>query len=87
MGKTRFAESQSVAILKEAEAGPPVVDVIRKHEISSASHYKWKAKYDRVDDSELKRIKEHEARLAEFKQIMADLTLENKTMGLIIKKL
>ena len=87
--KALFTESQIVAILKEADAGLPVGDVIRKHGISSASYYKWKAKYGGLDASELKRIKELEGgQLAEFKQIVADLTLENKAMkGLITKKL
>jgi len=77
-----------VAILKETDAGLPLGDVIRKHGISSASYYKWNAKYAGLDASELKRIKELEGQLAEFKQIVADLTLENKAMkGLITKKL
>jgi len=75
MKKARFTESQIVAILKEADAGIPVGDVIRKHGISSASYYKWKAKYGGLDASELKRIKELEGQLAEFKQIVADLDL------------
>jgi len=66
MKKARFTESQIVAILKEADAGLPVGDLIRKHGISSASYYKWKAKYGGLDASELKRIKELEAQLTEF---------------------
>ncbi len=87
MKKAPFTESQIVAILKEADAGLPVGEVIRKHGISSASYYKWKAKYGGLDASELKRIKELEGQLAEFKQIVADLTLENKAMkGLITNR-
>ena len=88
MNKARFTESQIVAILKEADAGLPVGEVIRKHGISPASYYKWKSKYGGLEVSELKRMKELESQLEEFKRIVADLTLENKAMkGLITKKL
>ena len=88
MKKSRFTESEIVGILKEADAGLPVGDVIRRHGISTTTYYKWKSKYGGLDASELKRIKELEAQLSEFKQIVADLTLENKGMkGLIAKKL
>jgi putative transposase len=72
MKRARFTESQVVAILKEADAGLPVWDVIRKRGISSASYYKWKAKYGGLDASELKRIKELEGQLAEFRENRAD---------------
>ncbi len=76
MKKARFTESQIVAILKEADAGLPVGEVIRKHGISSASYYKWKAKYGGLDASEFKR------------ESLPILALENKAMkGLITKKL
>ncbi len=89
MRKARFTESQIVAILKEADAGLPAGDVIRKHGISPASYYMWKAKYGGLDASELKRIKELEGQLAEFKrESWSILALENKAMkGLITKKL
>ena len=87
MRKSKFSESQIVAILKEADSGVPVGDVLRSHGISSATFYKWRSKYGGLEASELKRIKELEQQLAEFKTIVADLTLENKAMrGLLTKK-
>ena len=63
-------------------------DVIRKHGISTMTYYQWKSNHGGLEASELKRIKELESELSEFKQIVADLTLENKAMkGLIAKKL
>lgn len=88
MRKSKFSESQIVAILKEADSGISVADVLRNHGISAATFYKWRSKYGGLEASELKRIKELEQQLAEFKAIVADLTLENKGMrGLLAKKL
>ena len=88
MRKSKFSESQIVAILKEADSGIPVAEVLRNHGVSAATFYKWRSKYGGLEASELKRIKELEQQLAEFKTIVADLTLENKCMrGLLAKKL
>ena len=61
MKKSTYTESQIVAILAEGEAGIPVLDVCRKHGISSPTYYKWKSKYAGVSANELKRIKDLEA--------------------------
>jgi putative transposase len=88
MKKSRFSETQIVAILKEADAGLPVQEVCRKHGISSATYYNWKSKYGGLEASELKRIKELEAENARLKQMFADLSLENRAMkDLIDRKL
>ena len=60
MKKPRFKESQIFHILKEAEAGVPVPDLCRKHGMSNASFYRWRAKYGGMDVSLMKRLKELE---------------------------
>ena len=77
MKKTKFSESQIVAILKQGEAGVPVAQVLREHGISQATYYNWKAKYGGVSVAELKRLKELEAENAKLKRMYADLALEN----------
>jgi putative transposase len=77
MKKTKFSESQIVAILKEGEAGVPVAQILRKHGISQATYYNWKSKYGGVSVAELKRLKELELENAKLKRMYADLALEN----------
>lgn len=88
MKKSRFSESQIVAILKEADAGMKIGDLCRKHGISTATYYKWKSKYGGMEASDLKRMRELEAENARLKRMFADMALENTAMkDLIAKKL
>ena len=88
MRTSKFSETQIVAILKEADAGGKVKDLCRKHGISDATYYKWKSKYGGMDASELKRVKELEGELSQYKRMYAELARENDAMkDLIAKKL
>jgi len=88
MKKSKFSESQIVAILKEADAGILVKDICRKHGISSPTYYSWKSKYGGMEASDLKRTKELESENAKLKRMYAELALENAAMKeLITKKL
>jgi putative transposase len=86
MKKSKYTESQIMKILKEAEAGVSVEDLMRQHGFSRASFYKWKAKYSGMDVSELKRLKELEEENRRLKQMYADLSLEHEVLKDIIEK-
>ncbi len=86
MKQTRFTETQIVAILKEADSGMLVKDVCRKHGISDATYYNWKSKYGGMEASDLKRIKDMERELSQFKRMYAELALENRAMKDLIEK-
>ena len=75
MKKSRFTESQIVAVLKEGETGVPVAELCRKHGISNATYYQWKSKYSGVQVSELQRLRELEAENAKLKRMYADLAV------------
>ena len=86
MKKSKFTESQIVAILAEGEAGMPVAEVCRKHCISNATYYQWKSKYAGVSANELKRIKDLEAENAKLKRMYAELALENVAIKDVLTK-
>jgi putative transposase len=88
MKKSRFTESQIVAILSQADAGISVQELCRKHGISPATYYSWKSKYGGMSVPDLKRLKELEEENARLKRMYADLSLENQALkDLISKKL
>lgn len=74
--KTRFTEEQIIAVLKENEAGAKVDDLCRKHGISSASFYKWRAKFGGMDVSEARRLKVLEEENQRLKAMVADQALD-----------
>jgi len=86
MKKSRFTESQIFSILKEVDAGMKVEAICRKHSISNATYYNWKAKYGGMDTSELKRMRELEEENAKLKKMFADVSLENRAMKELFAK-
>ncbi len=86
MKKSKYSESQIVSILKEAENGVPLEDLMRQHGFSKGSFYKWKAKYSGMSVSELKRMKELEEENRRLKQMYANLSLEHEVLKDIIEK-
>ena len=85
MKKSKFSESQIVAILKEGEAGVPVAQILRKHGISQATYYVWKSRYGGASVAELKRLKELEAENARLKRAVADLTVDKKILKEVVE--
>jgi putative transposase len=86
MKKSRFTESQIVAILKEGEAGVSPADIARKHGISRATYFNWRSKYGGVTVNELKRMKELEAENAKLKRMYAELALENAAIKDVLSR-
>ncbi len=88
MKKSKFSESQIVAVLKQGDAGVPIKDLCRQTGISTAAYYQWKSKYGGMEASDLKRVKELEAENAKLKRMYAELALDNIALkDLIAKKL
>ena len=86
MKRGRFSEEQIIAFLKEQEAGLPVADLCRKHGVSDASIYKWKARYGGMDVSEARRLKTLEEENARLKRLLADAMLDNVALKDLLGK-
>jgi putative transposase len=86
MKKSRFSDSQILNILKQAEAGTPVSELCREHGMSSASFYKWRAKYGGMDASLMQRLKELEAENKRLKKMYAEERLKAEIIQEAMKK-
>jgi putative transposase len=75
MKKSRFTDSQIIAVLKQAEAGTPVPELCREHGISSATFYKWRSKFGGMEVSMVARMKELEDENRRLKKMYADAQL------------
>jgi putative transposase len=86
MKKPRFKESQIFQVLKEADAGVPIAELCRKHGMSNASFYKWRAKYGGMDVSSMKRMKELEDENSRLKKMYAEEKLKAEIISEALEK-
>ncbi len=86
MKSSRFSEEQIIGILKEQESGMSTAEVCRRHGISSATFYKWKAKFGGLEISDARRLKQLEDENARLKRLLADAVLDNAMLKEIASK-
>ena len=84
--KNRFTEEQIIKVLKEHEGGRPAIDIVRELGIAEQTFYNWKRKYGDMNVSEVKRLKQLEAENARLKELVAELSLDNKILKDVISK-
>jgi putative transposase len=86
MKRARFTEDQIIAVLREHQAGAKTADLARKHGISEATLYNWKAKFGGMDVSEARRLKALEGENAKLKKLLADTMLDNAALKELLSK-
>ena len=86
MKKSSFSEEKIISILKEGDAGTKVAELCRKHGMSDATYYKWKAKYAGMDVSQLRRLKDLETENSRLKRMYADLSLTHQALQDAVEK-
>ena len=86
MRRKRFTEEQIIGILKEAESGVPVKELVRKYGIAEGTYYRWKSKFGGMEVSEAKRLRALEAENRKLKEMVAELMLDNKILKDVASK-
>lgn len=84
--KIRFTEEPIIKILKEYEGGRKAADIVREYNITEQTFYRWKSKYGGMDVSEAKRLKQLEEENRRLKEMVADLSLDNKILKDVLSK-
>jgi len=86
MKRSRFTEEQIISILREQESGAAVAEVCRRHGLSTATFYKWKAKFGGMDVSDARRLKTLEDENGRLKRMLADAMLDNAALKDLLGK-
>jgi putative transposase len=86
MKRKRFTEDQIIAVLREHEAGAKAADLVRRHGVSEAKLYNWKAKYGGMDVSDAKGLRALEDENAKLKKLLADQILEASALRELLSK-
>ena len=86
MKRKQFAEEQIIGILKEAEAGAVVTELCRKHGLSSATYYAWKAKFGGLEVSDARRLRALEDENAKLKRLLAEAIMDNAGLKDLVSK-
>jgi putative transposase len=86
MKRTRFSEEQIIAVLREAESGTAVKDLCRRAGISTVTFYKWKAKYEDMEISEMRRLRLLEEENGRLKKIVAQQALDIDALKAVVSK-
>ena len=86
MSRKRHTEEQIIGVLKKSDQGMKTTDICREHNITSATFYKWKAKFGGMDVSDARRLRSLEYENGKLKHIVADLTLDNQALKALNSK-
>jgi len=84
--KRRFTDEQIVGILKEGEAGVPVKEICRKHNISDATFYTWRKKFGGMEAQDVRRLKQLEEENAKLKKLLAESMLDNDALKVALNR-
>ena len=86
MRRSRFSEEQIIGVLKEADAGAATAELCRRHAISPATFYQWKARFGGLDVNEARRLRQLEDENRKLKQLLAESALDNHVLKELLRK-
>jgi putative transposase len=86
MKRKRFTEEQIIRVLKEADAGLPIKELVRKYGVTEQTYYRWKSKFGGMEVNEANRLRALEDENRRLKHLVADLTLDNQALKAVLAK-